>query len=240
MGFPTTRWPQLQAYGGADAAERQTIITYLAEKYRPPVFSWLCYSGYSEDAADELTQSFFCDIVLQRDLTRRADQEKGHFRTFLLNALKNHITDEHRRGGAKRRKPEGARLSIDGEEAVQVASTARSPAEAFHHAWVCNLLHDVIQGLEQEYEQKNLRTHWEVFREKILDPILEGAPAPSYESLRIKYGIPSTGKAAAMTTTVKRRFRSFLREAIRPHVASEADIDAEIAELLHIFSRSGA
>ncbi len=239
-GFPATQWTELRDYRQSDIPQKKVIIEKLAQKYWRPVYTWLCRKGYGMEQAQDLTQSFFCNIILSRDLIHRADQSKGRFRTFLLNALKAHVSDEHRRASAKKRFPVDGFLSFDASNMQAHCPKTVSPDEAFHYTWASNLLNEVIQRLEEEYKDNNRQVHWQVFEEKILNPILHDSPNPSYVELRNKYHIADVQKAAAMTTTVKRRFRTLLIDTVRPYVASDPDVEDEIGELLQIFSKGHA
>jgi len=240
QGFPATHWTELRGYRGSDMPQKKVIIEKLARKYWRPVYTWLCRKGYDADQAQDLTQGFFCNIILSRDLIHRADQSKGRFRTFLLNALKAHISDEYRRISAKKRCPVHGLLNWDDLQIQAQCPETVSPDEAFHYTWASTLLNEVIEKLEREYKDKNRQVHWRVFQDKVLNPILQDSPSPSYVELRKKYRIADEQKAAAMTTTVKRRFRSLLIDTIRPYVATDPDVEDEIDELLLIFSKGHA
>ena len=238
--FPTTRWTEIRGFRDAAPAEQQAIIGHLSQRYWRPVYAWLRKHGYPIEDAKELTQGFFCDIILDRRLVSRADQAKGRFRTFLLNALKAYTSDAYRREAAQKRNPTGGFVNLDSEDLLSWCPQTASPDDAFNYVWASDLLNHVIAELQAEYQKKDMQVHWEVFNDKVLQPILNGQESPSYDDLCQKYHIPDEHKAAAMTTTVKRRFRVMLKQAVKPHVESDPDVDEEISELLGIFSQTGA
>jgi len=123
---------------------------------------------------------------------------------------------------------------------LPVSVIQQGPDEVFVYMWASDFLKEVFAKLQAEYEQSGQTAHWEVFKQKLYEPILTGEKAPSYEDLCSQCKIENAQTAGAMLTTVKRRFRSFLRATIRPHVESEEAIDQEIRELFRIFSRMGA
>lgn len=240
-GFPTTQWPLFQDYRDLEGQHSQAIINSLAQRYWRPVYTWLLRKGYSIEKAQDLTQGFFCDIVLERDLIRRADRSRGRFRTFLLTALKGFISDEYRKEHALKRRPEGELFSFEADDVLLPdGPVISSPDAAFDFMWASNILDHVIDQLEQEYQVKGMEIHWKVFSARVLRPILHDCEEMSYDSLCEELGIPDTHKAAAMTTSVKRRFRTLLRQVVRRHVAADSEIDNEISELLAIFSEKDA
>lgn len=239
-GFPATEWTQLEGVRQGQAEERQAAIATLLERYWRPVYVWLRKQGYPPEVAEEYTQGFFCDIVLERDMIRRADRTRGRFRTFLLTALKGFVSDAYRKKHAIKRNPAGSLVSLDFGQVSMEGPVLTSPDAAFDFMWASNLLDRVIEQLRREYQAKDKEAHWKVFSAKVLRPILDGTPDPSYESICQDLGVPDVHKAAAMTTSVKRRFRTVLRQMVRPHVESDPEVDDEISELLAILSQKDA
>jgi len=92
----------------------------------------------------------------------------------------------------------------------------------------------------KECHERGKDTHWEVFRAKVLQPILTNAERPSLARLCEKYGIRNNITASNMIVTVKRRFQSVLRRHVRYFVNSESDVDDEIRHLMRILSKCGA
>jgi hypothetical protein len=82
--FPATDWT-----GIIDPSSGQAIQQELSTRYWKPIYCYLRSKGYSDEDAQDLTQGFFAEIVLDRGLSRNIDRSKGKFRTLLLTAL-NH------------------------------------------------------------------------------------------------------------------------------------------------------
>ena len=100
--FETTRWTQIQAAKTHDLEHRRESVNTLLTRYWKPVYCYLRRKGYNNADAKDLTQGFFHEIVLGRELLQRADQTKGRFRTFLLTALDRYATSVHRKDTAKK------------------------------------------------------------------------------------------------------------------------------------------
>ncbi len=66
-----------------------------------------------------------------------------------------------------------------------------------------------------------METHWAIFKERVLEPILSAGEPVSLTQLCERHGIDDTKKASNMIVTVKRRFRSALLEYVRSTVVSE-------------------
>ena len=239
--FPTTRWTEMEDLRRGGPDEQKALIKSLSDRYWRPVYAWLRRQGYGADLAEEYTQGFFCDIVLEHDLASRADRHRGRFRTFLLKALKAFVSDEYRKAHAQKRMPRLGLARLDDAEAkLPGAETQVGPDDLFIYMWASDFLREAFSKLAAEYAHSGRDIHWLVFKLKVYDPLIKACDAPSYEALCTRLDIPDVRTAAAMVTTVKRRFRSVLRRMIRTHVESEEAVDEEIRELFLACSRMDA
>jgi hypothetical protein len=109
-----------------------------------------------------------------------------------------------------------------------------APEAEFNRAWADQLLHEVLDELEQECRQRDKLTHWRLFQEWILEPEIEENKAMS-EVCR-KHGVADASTAYHMIENVKRRFRVLLRDLLGAVAGSEQDIEAEIRAFIEVFS----
>ena len=240
--FRTTRWSDVHKVKTHDKERRRAGINNLIKKYWKPVYCYLKRKGYPNEAAKDLTQGFFHEIVLGRDLIQQADEAKGKFRTFLLTALDRYVTSIYRKETAKKRLPENglAQLKDDTLLNLSSAQSEKTPEQVFHYTWATDLLDEVLAKVRKECCSTGKTIHWEVFRVKVLAPILDNAEVPSLAELRKKYSIESERKASNMAITVKRRFAKVLRHHLRQFVQSDSEVEDEFRELVEILSKCGA
>ena len=167
-------------------------------------------------------------------MIQRADQAKGRFRSFLLFALNQYLMNEKRRESAQRNIPKDRIVSLATvEELVLPQSIVESnPEDSYNYAWVSTLLDHVLSEVKRTCEQQGMETHWSVFRERVILPMLNSAARPSLTAICRKHGVESEKKASNMTITVKRRFQAILKQYIRSTVASESHIDDELSEIM--------
>src|SRR5690606_38314643 len=78
-------------------------------------YAFVRRNGYDPEDAQDLTKAFF-ERLLEKNFLRLADPEKGHFRTFLLVALKRFLANEWRKQSALKRGGGAALVSIDAED----------------------------------------------------------------------------------------------------------------------------
>lgn len=236
--FRTTQWTQILAARTMDQGRRTAIRNELMGRYWKPVYCFLRQKGYDNDRAKDLTQGFFCEVVLGRDLMDLADPAKGRFRSFLLIALRRYATSEYRKQTSGKRRPPGGLLPLDwdgaGRDFEPVQKT--TPEQAFVRQWASGLLDQVIADVEASARRAGQTKHWLAFRAWVLRPIARNSAPPSVESICRELRIKSNKAAINMVITVKRRFRRTLESRVRPLVGSETDIDREIRDLIQIFS----
>jgi DNA-directed RNA polymerase specialized sigma24 family protein len=242
QGFGTTNWSEIRRAGLHDELHRTVAVNNLMQRYWKPVYWCLRRKGCSNDQAKDLTQGFFCEVVLGRDLIQQADQAKGKFRTYLLTALDRYVTSEHRKDTARKRLPSSGLVSLETDDLPEMPAgeLEDSPEHAFHYAWAASVLEQVLAELKQEYCDTGRPGHWEVFRLKILRPILEDAPEPPLSELCQMCGIESEKQASNLVITVKRRFAAILGRVLRQQTGSDGNVEAEIRDFIEILSKTGA
>jgi DNA-directed RNA polymerase specialized sigma24 family protein len=240
--FRTTHWSQIRNARTDDKTRRRIIIGSLYTTYWRPVYSYLRRKGYHNEEAKDLSQDFFEEVVLGRQLIQSADEAKGKFRTLLLTALERYTVEVHRRKTRKKNLPEAGFVYLDPDEMANLPTvrTEIAPENAFHHAWVADLLDQVLAEVEEEYCSTNRKSHWAAFNAKIINPIFNDVKAPSLSKICKLHGISDEIVASNMITTVKRRFRSVLKRRLRNFVQSDSDIEEEIQELYKILAGSSA
>ncbi|MGB2819438.1 MAG: hypothetical protein WBF17_00550 [Phycisphaerae bacterium] len=201
--------------------------------YWKPVYCYLRHKGYDNETAKDLTQSFFDDVVLRRHLIEQADPRRGRFRTFLLTALNRYVSNVHRDAVAKKRMPKSRLLSLDVSGLPDIPDAGRhtAPAAAFHYTWISELLDRVLANVEQECRADGLGVHWEVFKARVVQPVLGGADPPSLSELCARHGIEKPTTAANMMVTIKRRLRRTLEICVRESVGGDVDVEQEIRDL---------
>jgi len=240
--FETTSWTEIFAARSADKPRSPEALEELLSRYWKPVYCYLRCKGHDNETAKDLTQGFFHEVVLGRSLIERADRTRGRFRTFLLACLNRYVSKIERGERTRRRIPRKSLIRLDEIDGSSIPglSDCSTPGEAFDYAWGTALLDQVVTEVRTKCCETGNATYWELFRERILLPIMENARPSPLSLLCEKYGVADTAKASHMIFTVKRRFRAMLRRYVRQLVDSDAEVDEEIRYLMKILSRRGA
>jgi hypothetical protein len=241
-GFPDTSWTQIRAIALLDQAQRRLLLDHLLGRYWKPVYCHLRCKGCDNESAKDMTQGFFEEIVLGRGLVDRADRVKGKFRTLLLTALDRYATDVHRRQAAARRGPREGLPGIPLEDLPELPANGGldRPDQAFIYAWATAILDEVLAKVETSCRREGQAAHWEVFRARVVAPILEGTrPKPLSELCR-SLGIPDASSASNMIVTAKRKYRAALLETLAEHVGDPSEVEEELHQLMEALQRPGA
>ena len=166
------------------------------------VYAYIRRKGRSNEEAKDLTQGFFTEVVLGRELVQKNDPSKARFRTYLEAALRRYLHDVHEARTARKRRPaQGYLVHLGGLESLDLPelSEGASPDEAFTYAWAANLLAECLAAVEAACRKSGQDKHWEVFRRKVVAPLLTGAPAPSRPARSCVGNWASTAPSAPAT-----------------------------------------
>jgi RNA polymerase sigma-70 factor (ECF subfamily) len=239
-GFHTTHWSIIYAARTENEHRQKEIISDITFRYWRPVYCYLRRKGYHDSTAKDLTQGFFCDIVLSRELIQHADKSKGRFRTLLLTALERYVVSIHRRKSRQKRQPKAGIHQLEADELSNLVESNQEmkPEDAFYYTWAADLLDCVLAEVRDEYCCTGRTTLWEVFRLKVLAPIIDNVEAPSYTEICDKCGLQDESKASNMVITIKRRFRAILKRHLRDLVQSDSEVEEELEEIFTILSGS--
>jgi RNA polymerase sigma-70 factor (ECF subfamily) len=230
--FLTTHWSFIEAAGAGTEDREKAMIGLLLERYWKPVYCYLRRKGYDNEDAKDLTQGFFQEVVLGRELISQADRLKGRFRTFLLTSLDRYLINVQKAQSTQRRMPRRKLVSLTFEPPDLPETVSElSPEDSFNYAWVSSLLEHVLAEGETACQREGKTTHWAIFNERILQPAAAGTEPPTMSEICRKYGIKSPVKASNMIVTVKRRLQKAFAEYLRNSVTSDEEAADELNEI---------
>jgi RNA polymerase sigma-70 factor (ECF subfamily) len=236
--FLTTHWSLIEGVKKHEDKDR-ALIGLLLERYWKPVYCYLRSKGYNNEQAKDFTQGFLHEVVLNRHLIERADTSKGRFRSLLLHALNQYVMDEHRKETARKRIPKDKLVPLDvsGSPALTQIAGELDAEQSFNYTWKAELLERVLSEVKSNYVKRGMETHWYVFRDRVLEPIMEDRQASSLSQICKRYDIDDETTASNMLKTVKRLFRSVLNKHVRQTVSSGEAVAAELKEIFKFFEK---
>ena len=234
---PLTRWTLIARVRTEDPRTREKALDELLSIYYPVLRKFLVAGiGIAPDAAGDLLHGFIADKVLTRNILAQARQEKGRFRSFLFQTIKNYTFSEFRKQQAQKRAPADApEASLEALHSVPSADASQE--ELYNPKWARHTLAEARARMRRECEAKGRMDLWEIFDGRIVQPLLGAENALPYEILVARYGFQSPIQAANALITAKRMFKRVLEEVVRDTVETDAQVEEEIRELKRILSR---
>ena len=240
--FESTPWSLVFNARTLDDTRRRVLLENLTRTYWKPVYCYLRKKGYPNDTAKDLTQGFFCEIVLGKDLIQKADQAKGKFRTLLLTALERYLVSQLRYEGRLKRGGQASKLPLDDPNFTHLEpiESVSDPDQAFYYVWITKLLDEVLLDIRTEYERTDRHAHWQAFSLRLLNPILQGQSPQGLPEICDQIGVEDPAKVSNMIETVKRRFRSVLKRHLRHLTSTEEEAEEEFLDILTFLAKHGA
>jgi len=238
--FLTTHWSLIEDIK-SKKDKNQALLGLLLSKYWKPVYCYLRRKGYNNEESKDLTQEFFYEAVFGRGLVEKADESKGRFRSFMLIALNRFLINIKHKETAQKRIPKDKLVPLDMVDSLELPQTVSTlaPEDSFNYAWVSSLLEEVLEEVEAKCHSDGKGVHWQVFCNRILQPIIDGTDPPSLKGICEKYGIKDDAQASNMIVTVKRRFQAALKKQLRNSVVSEEQVSGELEEIRRFFPKIG-
>ncbi len=227
-GFQQTAWSQVVAAGHLDAPDSRQALESLCCHYWYPVYAFLRRWGYDRQNARDLTQGFFA-YLLEQSLLRKADPEKGRFRSFMLGSLRLFVSNQQAKKHALKRGGGVSVISIDEQTAegryVCEPATTLTPEKLFDRRWGLDLIGEALRRLQAEYQRAGLG---ELFG--VLQPYLVGEQTGGFAELAARLH-KTEGAARVMVCRLRNRFRRLIRVVIAATVTHPAQVEMELRDL---------
>jgi RNA polymerase sigma factor (sigma-70 family) len=233
--FVTTRWSVILSCADSQASAQASrdALTHLCQTYWRPIFAFVCHRGYSIPDAQDLTQDFFV-MLLEGHLLERADPNRGRFRSLLLKALKDFLSDAQDKRRARKRGGDVQFVRWDewmAEYPSQFSVSAHDsqtwpPEKIFDVRWAATVVERALLRLAEECERRGRRRVFDVLRNCL------GAEREdvSYSTFAKTLGVPESS-VKRLVHQLRKRYRQMLREEIADTVESPALLEEELRYL---------
>jgi RNA polymerase sigma factor (sigma-70 family) len=233
--FATTRWSVVLACaesGAGDDVARKALAE-LCKTYWRPVFAFICRHGQSVPDAQDLTQDFFV-MVLEGDILKRADPNRGRFRSLLLKALQNFLATDTIRKHAHKRGGDMKFVSWDewmaeapSHFSIPKQQSENWPAERiFDVRWAATAAEHALRQLGEECEARGRRRVFDV----LSDYLAAERQDVSYQKLSKTLGVPEAS-VKRLVHELRVRYRDLLRAEVAQTVDKPEDVDEELRYL---------
>ena len=214
----------LHAGDSEDPGGREALET-LCQRYWPPVYSYIRHRGYDKNATEDLTQSFFAQLLEKHSL-KAAAPERGRFRSFLLASVRNFLSDSRDKERAQKRGGDRHFIPLDFSETDNFKhepADGITPEALFERQWANSVLSEVFSRLRQEAIEGQALERFEHL-EGFLTGELEGT---RQSQVAEKLGMSAETLRVAIHR-LRKHFGRLLREQVGQTVANPEQVDDEI------------
>jgi RNA polymerase sigma factor (sigma-70 family) len=218
----------------AEVAGEQTAVARdawedLYRTYCYPVYTFIRRRGYHRPEAQDLTQDFFVHLI-EKETLRRADRNKGRFRSFLLGSLEYFLADKARRNRAAKRGGDCEFVFLDGELAADcerqlAAPEAQTPERLFEARWAAALVGQTFARLREEMAAANKARLFDTLRDYVA-----GNEDASYQQAadELELSLPALKSAIHR---LRIRYGALLRAEVARTVSNVNEVDDEVRHL---------
>ena len=237
--FPSTHWSVVLAAGRSQVEPQlaHAALAELCQTYWAPLYGFVRSRGYAVHDAQDLTQSFFAYLI-EHKIYARVDRQKGRFRSFLLASLKNFLADVSdrertlKRGGGQNFLPLHEEQIEYAESLFHTHSRTSNADLIFDRSWAEALVAAGLERLAADYKRESKE---KLFNELKIFVTSGATPLPTYGDLAARLGITES-TLRSHVTRLRARYREVLRAEVRQTVATEAEVDEELHELLRMLT----
>ena len=222
MAFPTTRWTFIRQAAAAPTAESRAALEELCRNYGDPVLAFVQRRVTSTETAEDLTQDFFSRLI-RGELLAKANPDRGRFRAFLLNAVRDFLADAHDHARAQKRGGDVRHFSLT-TTVILEPMTHLSADQEFDVRWARTILQRSLDRLQEEHLNG---------RSAIFDALkgsLDASDRKNGRDLAMTLGM-SEGAVRVTLHRMRQRLGQLIREEIAETVPAGTDIDDEILNL---------
>ena len=219
----TTAWSVVNGAQG-EGRSAQECLERLINTYWKPAYYYARRRGMDHHAAADCIREFFARM-LAGEWLQSVDKERGHFRGWLLTALRRWVSRSRTATGMDR-------LTLVNDDVVQAYEKENNdtdPDELFNRAWAKSCLDEAMRLMQEEQHRGARARQVQVFL-AFLQMVEQSNAQPAYDELAERFQVPVT----TITNDLHRArtlFKSYLLRAVRETVGEDKDPEDELFEL---------
>jgi RNA polymerase sigma-70 factor (ECF subfamily) len=230
--LPSTHWSEIVSASQSRQEKGRVALDRLLTRYQAALLAHLSFKfRATQDAAQDLLQSFVVEKILEKELFAHANAARGRFRTFLLNALDNFVISQQRKEQAQKRSPGVNVLSLDSLSPADEPQLDGPPIDPTDTEWAQAAISAALLNMWRECETSRRTDIWGVFEGRVLSAILEDMPETDYEELIQRFAFESPSQAFNTLSTAKRMFKRHLSAVIAEYSRDDREVEEELREL---------
>src|SRR5262249_34501174 len=147
---------------------QQRAIDEFVERYYTAIRAYISAIVRNTSMAEELTQEFFTNAVLSGRLLVQAHRDKGSFRAYLKQAIRNFLIDQHRRRARRHEDAPGAADGAPCTWEVVADDSAEGPDAELLRAWGQSVVRVALAKVQEMSRERGQDVHFELFARRFL------------------------------------------------------------------------
>lgn len=234
--FATTQWSIVRTASSAPDPARLDALDYLLRCYCPALVEYVKRQfRFDEDQANDMVHGFVEDRVLTKNLLAHASEDRGKFRTFLLQSFRSYTLDQIRFSQRHIRSPRGGFTTLD--QACDEFDTAnpQDHQAVFDDGFARQVIAEAIHRTHQKCLADNAPEIWEILYARALAPHLEELPPEEYSVLAKELELKDMAEAHNKLASGKRMFKKFFKMVVEEFAADENELEEELRYLRGFF-----
>lgn len=228
--FPPTMWSMVRLAVAEGKPGSDRALDDLCRLYEKPIFIYILRAGHAPEAAQDLKQAFFEQLLAKNSLAD-AEATRVKLRAFLLTKLQSFLIDRHRHDMAQKRG--GGRVENLSDLSETQAFLAEpvdqmTPLIAFQRQWMETLAATAMEQLRADYAARG-----QADLHAAIAPFITSSSEESIAALALRLGRPE-GTLKSDISRLRAKCQSLIRDQIATTLddPSPANIDAELRELM--------
>lgn len=232
--FVTTRWTRVLSARG-DSPEAHAAFSDLCSAYYEPVLAFVRRNIPDEEAARDLTQGFFAQLIAQHGLST-VEPGRGRFRSYRLGAVKHYLSKQRERASTAKRGEGQAPLSIgDGSDTnlgLQIPDPKAVVTDTFFdRQWAHALVNRALCALAAEAATEGKSEHFSHLKPWLLGEVQSLSQADAARALSL-----SEGAVKVAIHRLRKRFREVVKAEIAETLSDPALVQEELRYLVEVLS----
>jgi DNA-directed RNA polymerase specialized sigma24 family protein len=223
-----------RAWCNQQSARRDAALETLCRTYWQPLYSFIRRLGYDTHEAKDLTQDFILHL-LTRNPFGSLGPARGKFRSYLLVALRNFLSDDRSKLGAAKRGGGHEILTLDPEvlEAVSIQDQSSGlPADKlFDRRWAWTIVDRAFARLQQEYSAAGKTALFARLACFLSNP----GDATQYGAAGAELDL-GPGAVSVAVHRMRERYRVLVRSEVAQTVTGPFELEQEMNYLLEVLA----
>lgn len=225
--FPATAWTQVLT-AQTEAPESREALEEICKAYWPAIYTYLRALGCEREEARDFTQEFLSEFITKGDLHKVAP-ERGKLRSYMMQAVRNHLSNARRDAARQKRGGGQAIVSMDEMESFDVAAAPDVADAWFDRRWAWSVLRRAMDRMAAHFEERGRTPLFDALKAGLANPEL----LKPYAEIGAALGM-TEGHVKIEMHRARKRLADELRSEVASTLESGGDVETELRYLLSV------